>query len=324
MSGQTSIDDLVQPFQVDALGVRGRLVRLGPALEAVLGGHDYPPPVAGMLAETLSLAAVLASGLKYDGVFSLQTQGDGPLGLMLADVTSEGDLRGYVRFEADRVEAAAKAAGGPVPRLLGAGHMAFTVDQGPDTERYQGITGLEGATMADCAHTYFRQSEQMETAISLAATPDAARASGKGAARDPDAPARAAALMIQRLPAQRPSATQGNTSLIDDDEVDDEHWRRAVVLMSTTTPDELLDPGLAPRELLYRLYHQEGVRVYRTRPLRHACRCSRAKVEVTLASFPRSEVEDMATDEGTVVVTCEFCKATYAFDPADVEALYAP
>lgn len=297
------IYDLVQPFQVEALGVRGRLVRLGPALEAVLGGHDYPAPIAGMLAETLSLAAVLASGLKYDGIFTLQTQGDGPLGMMVADVTSDGALRGYARFDEERL-AGLKEDGGPVPKLLGAGHMAFTVDQGPDTERYQGITQLEGATMADCAHTYFRQSEQLETAIAIAARPET---QGSETAATP---ARSAALMIQRLP------KSGGV-----DDVADDDWRRAVILMSTTKPEELLDPALSPAALLFRLYHQEGVRVYRTRPLHHACRCSRDKVTRTLAAFPRDDVMDMAED-GKVVVTCEFCKTDYVFDEAALDAIW--
>ena len=290
-----ALGDLVQPFQVETLGVRGRLVRLGPALDAILGGHGYPDLVAAMLAETLSLAAALAGGLKYDGIFTLQTQGDGPLGMMVADVTSDGAVRGYARFDAVRLEAAANG-GGPVPRLLGAGHMAFTVDQGPDTERYQGITELEGATLADCAHVYFRRSEQLETAIALASAPASAGA-------------RAGALMVQRMPGG-------------DSEVADEDWRRAVILMSTAGAGELLDPALAPADLLYRLYHQEGVRVFRTRPLRHACRCSRGKVERTLASFPREEIEAMAED-GKVTVTCEFCKAAYVYGDDELAALYA-
>ena len=300
-SGGPALGDLVQPFQVETLGVRGRLVRLGPALDSILGGHGYPDPVAAMLAETLSLAAALAGGLKYDGIFTLQTQGDGPLGMMVADVTSDGAMRGYARFDEARLASAA-GTGGPVPRLLGAGHMAFTVDQGPDTERYQGITELEGATLADCAHVYFRQSEQLETAITLAFTPT------------PEG-ARAGALMVQRMPISDDEASN-------DSEAADEDWRRAVILMSTTGAGELLDTALAPADLLYRLFHQEGVRVYRTRPLRHDCRCSREKVERTLASFPREEVEAMAED-GKVTVTCEFCKAAYVYGDVELAALYA-
>ena len=294
-----ALGDLVQPFQVEALGMRGRLVRLGPALEAILGGHGYPDPVAAMLAETLALAAALAGGLKYDGIFTLQTQGDGPLGMIVADVTSDGAMRGYARFDEARLAFTADT-GGPVPRLLGSGHMAFTVDQGPDTERYQGITELEGSTLADCAHVYFRQSEQLETAITLAATPAPIGKHGG---------AFAGALMVQRMPA-------------DNSEAADDDWRRAVILMSTASAGELLDPALAPADLLYRLYHAEGVRVFRTRPLHHACRRSRTKVEKTLASFPRSEIEAMAED-GKVTVTCEFCRSAYVYGEDELAALYA-
>ncbi|HJO72206.1 MAG: Hsp33 family molecular chaperone HslO [Rhodospirillales bacterium] len=301
-SGGPALGDLVQPFQMETLGVRGRLVRLGPALDAILGGHGYPDAVAAMLAETLSLAAALAGGLKYHGLFTLQTKGDGPLGMMVADVTSDGAVRGYARFDEARLEAAADG-GGPVPRLLGAGYMAFTVDQGPDTERYQGITEIEGATLADCAHVYFRRSEQLETAITLASTP---------APTEP----RAGALMVQRMPIGDNEAGGGSKAT-------DEGWRRAVILMSTAGAGELLDPALAPADFLYRLFHQEGVRVFRTRPLRHACRCSRDKVERTLASFPRKEVEAM-TEDGKVTVTCEFCKAAYVYGDVELAALYAP
>jgi molecular chaperone Hsp33 len=295
-----SFTDYVQPFQIEAAGVRGRLVRLGPSLDAAMARHDYPPAVATMLAETLALTAVLASGLKYDGVFTLQIHGDGPVGLMVADLTSDGAMRAYARFDAARMEAAGPGPEAPVPKLLGAGHMAFTVDQGPDTERYQGITSLEGSTLTDCAHTYFRQSEQLDTAIILCssdmATPHCAR--------------RAAALMIQRLP---PSG------LINPEAEDD--WRRAVILMSSVSVAEMLEPALEPEMLLYRLFHEDGVRVYRQRPLHHQCRCSRTRVERTLMAFPRAEIEDMAED-GIIRVTCEFCKAEYVLDEQARDRLF--
>ena len=191
------VDDLAQPFRLESMGVRGRLVRLGPALDRILGPHRYPPAVAEILAEGVTMASVLATGLKYDGIFTLQTRGDGPVGTLVADVTSDGALRGYARFDAHRLDDAAEGAGGPVPRLLGAGHMAFTVDQGPDTERYQGITELAGATLADCAHTYFRSSEQLATAMALRAR---TREGEAGVA----AGARACALVLQHLPTETP------------------------------------------------------------------------------------------------------------------------
>ena len=250
----------------------------------------------------MALAVVLASGLKYDGIFSVQTHGDGPVAMTVANVTSDGDLRGYARVaDGARVMETPQA---PVPRLLGAGHMAFTVDQGADTERYQGITELTGDTVADCARNYFRRSEQLDTAVALAAWP------GTGAGG-----ARAAALVIQRPPPDTGDGGDGGDA--------DHNWRQAVILMSTVTADEMLDEALGPADLLYRLFHHEGVRVFRQRPLRHACRCSRERVATTLRSFPRAEVEAMA-DDGRVTVTCEFCKAAYAFDGNDVEKLFAP
>ena len=295
-----SFTDYVQPFQIEAVGVRGRLVRLGPSVDAAMARHSYPPAVATMLAETLALTAVLASGLKYDGVFTLQIHGDGPVGLMVADLTSDGAMRAYARFDARRMEAAGPGPEAPVPKLLGAGHMAFTVDQGPDTERYQGITSLEGSTLTECAHTYFRQSEQLDTAIVLC-TSDMVT---------PQCERRAAALMIQRLP---PSG------LINPEAEDD--WRRAVILMSSVSVAELLEPALGPEILLYRLFHEDGVRVYRQRPLHHHCRCSRTRVERTLMAFPRTEIEEMAED-GIIRVTCEFCKEEYVLDEQARDRLF--
>ncbi|MEP0336959.1 MAG: Hsp33 family molecular chaperone HslO [Alphaproteobacteria bacterium] len=293
-----SLDDVVQPFHVDALGVNGRVVRLGPILDQLVGPHGYPPVVADLLSQVVVLAATLSSVLKFDGVFTLQIQGDGPVGLVMADVTSAGGVRSYARYDADRLAAvdAAGAQGAPVPALLGSGYLAFTVDQGPDTDRYQGITELVGATLADCAHDYFRQSEQLETAILLASDAD---------------PLAAGAIMVQRLPDKHGA---------DKDETE-EAWRRAVILMSSLSSGELLDPAVATDRLLYRLYHQDGVRVTEGRPVKQTCRCSRDKVEMTLRSFPRAEIEDMA-DDGTVTVTCEFCRTDYVFGPDQIEALY--
>ncbi len=306
MAGQSlPFGDFIQPFQVDTLGIRGRLARLGHGLQAALAAHGYPAVVNGLLAETVTLAATLASTLKFDGVFTLQTHGDGPVGTLLADVTSKGGFRAYARVDRARLADAAAAAGARVPRLLGAGHLAFTVDQGPDTDRYQGITELAGATLAECAQAYFRQSEQLQTAIASAAS---APENGAGDAT------RAAALMIQRLPA---AGGRGDG----DAEADDDAWRRAVALASSVTPGELLDPALPANDILYRLFHQEGVRVFRTKPLFHSCRCSRDKVVVTLGSFAEDDIRDMA-ENGRLTVTCEFCKTDYHFDEAEIMKLF--
>ena len=300
-------DDIVQPFQIDPFRLRGRLVRLGPALDQVLTRHDYPVPVATLLGEAIALAITLSGALKYDGVFTLQTKGDGPIRLLVADVTTAGAVRGYAQFDAAKLAQLGPDVGSSVPRLLGAGYLALTVDQGEHTERYQGIVALEGATLAECVHHYFRQSEQVEAGIKVAV----------GQRRDPDGQLRwrGGTLMIERLPKDGGADTAR--------EAEDEGWRRAMVLMATGTSEELLDPDLRPEALLFRLFHEDGVRVYRPHALTAQCRCSRERVERMLTALPPRDLVDLAVD-GKLVVTCEFCNATYSFDEETVAAMAPP
>lgn len=309
-TASTPANDVIQPFQVERYGLRGRLVRLGGAADDILKRHDYPKPVAVMLGQLMAVTAILAGALKYEGVFTVQTQGDGPIRLMVADVTSAGEMRAYAQYDAARLEALADPSSGgtgaSVPHLLGSGHLAFTVDQGPDTERYQGIVELNGATLADCLHHYFRQSEQIDAAIKIAVTehPETGEASGGGW--------QIGALMVQRLPKASGLAAEQS----------EEGWREAVVLMGSATNRELLDPGLHPDTLLFRLFHEPGVRVYKPLALRSACRCSSDRVSVMLRSFPKEEIESMNV-AGEVVVTCEFCRRTYRFNQSEIDGLYA-
>ncbi len=319
-------DDLIQPYQLDRFALRGRLVRLGALADEILTRHDYPAPVAMLLGETLALAAVLAGALKYEGVFTLQTKSDGPVRLLVADVTSDGNMRGYAQFDAEAVAkaeaGAAGAAGNPVPRLMGAGYLAFTVDQGPETERYQGMVDIKGATLAECAHHYFRQSEQLETGILLACerVPLAGDAGdSEGAAGDSKgAPGRwrAAGITLQRMPGVGSKFDEYAT------DEDEDGWRRALMLMSTVGTDELLGPAPGPHDLLYRLYHEERVRVFRPRRLQARCRCDRGRVAATLRALPRDELDELKID-GNVVVTCQFCNSDYKFDDPQLDALFA-
>ena len=184
---QTEYEDCITPFQVEALGVRGSLVRLQKTVQDLTRGNRYPNEVTILLASTAALAGALACGIKYKGVFSLQVQGSGPVSLLLVDISSGGDLRGYAKFNG-RALPKSDSSRSSVPRLLGTGYLAFTVDQGPDTNRYQGITELSGATLADCAQTYFRDSEQLETAVVL------------DSKFDEDSTLRAGAFMLQKMP----------------------------------------------------------------------------------------------------------------------------
>jgi len=293
-------DDLIRPFQIENVGIRGRLIRLGPALNEILNRHSYPDLVSGLLGEAVALSCALAGALKFDGVFTLQTKGDGPISTLLADFKSPGSLRGYAQFDAKAVRSIDAGITPSIPRLLGAGYIAFTVDQGADTERYQGIVALEGFSLADCAHNYFRASEQIETAIVLASSRVGDDGSWRGGA-----------IMLQRLPEGDPSLLARGVE-VERDEASEDDWRRAVTLLASTKTSELIDPGLTGDDLLYRLFHEDGVRIFEPTRLCPDCRCSMERAERILQQLPSTELHDLALDD-QLIVTCEFCNASYTF-----------
>jgi molecular chaperone Hsp33 len=298
-------DDLSLPFQIEQCDVRGRLVRLGPALDRMLARHDYPEPVAYLLAEATVLVATMASALKFDGIFSVQAKGDGPVSTLVVDYRTPGDLRGYASYDAGRLDGLELGPGATaalVPLLLGKGYLAFTIDpQGEEMERYQGIVDLSGATLAEAAHAYFAQSEQLNARVVLAA------AHRKGV--DGRRYWRAGGILLQQLPAQADGLSAEDRLFA---------WEKATALLGTTKPDELTDPGLGPNDLLFRLFHEDGVRVFETAPLQDRCTCSRDKVRGILATFTPDEIADMATPDGLITVTCQFCSAGYSFPAADM------
>ena len=315
VSGGTNAPDAdhALPFQLDALGVRGRLVRLGPTLDAIIERHGYPLAVARPLAEAMVLCACLATSLKYDGIFTLQISGDGPIRLLVTDLTTDGAIRGYAQFDSWKLAVALGAGNtdapdGYVPKLFGNGRLAFTVDQGRHTERYQGIVPLEGPTLADCAHTYFRQSEQLPTGIKIAAK----RIAGDGGAHW-----RAAALMVQQMPEFDAGRIEVDAEQREDD------WRKAVILMASATESEMLDPGLADTALLYRLFHEDRPRPFERRPLLARCRCSRERIDRVLRSIKREELDDLRDKTGRVSVKCEFCSTEYTYNDEDLDRIYA-
>ena len=276
--------DNVLPFMLESSSLRGRIVRLGPALDLILRQHDYPAAVGRLLGEAMALAVALGTALKFDGVFTLQIKSQGVVRLLVADVTSHGGIRAYAQFDA----AALKE---PDAKLLGEGYLAFTVDQQGREDRYQGIVKLEGDNLAEAVQHYFRQSEQIPTGIVAAARQDA---QGRWFA---------GCLMLQRMPREGGSGAVSDTGVEDD-------WLRAMMLMQTCTAAELADPTLDSETLLYRLFHEEGVRVFAPTSYRHECRCSAARVTGMLAALPREEVAALAID-GVVTVTCEFCNSSY-------------
>jgi molecular chaperone Hsp33 len=306
------VDDAVLPFEVSALDLRGRLTRLGPALDDVLAKHAYPPAVGKLLGEAIVLTTLLGSSLKFDGRFILQTQTDGPVSFLIVDFQAPDRLRAYARFDAKRLEDGLDSGA-----LLGHGHLAMTIDQGPDMSRYQGLVALEGGNLEDAAHEYFLRSEQIPTRVRLAVGEEWRGGEGEG----PRHRWRAGGMLLQFLPKAPERARQADlhpgdapegvvTHTVDEDDA----WIEGQSLISTVEDVELIDPDLSGERLLYRLFHERGVRVFPPLPLRAQCSCSREAVSAMLASFAAKDRADMVKD-GRVVVTCEFCSSVYQFTP---------
>jgi molecular chaperone Hsp33 len=303
--------DTVLPFEVKPLGVRGRVVRLGPVIDDILSRHDYPPPISSILAEAIALAALLGTTLKFDGKFILQTKTEGPVSMLVADFQAPDGVRGVARFDKDKV--AALGAAPLQQQLLGEGYLAMTVDQGTDMERYQGIVALGKGTLADAAHEYFQKSEQIPTRLKLAAGPLQLRG-------DKAAHWRAGAILVQHLPREgghSPIPLSSGDAPLGVAEIVEEHddWVKAKILLDTVEPHELLDPTLSAEDLLYRLYHEDGVTVYPETQLRRHCTCSVDTVSEMLGSFSPDDRADMVKD-GEIEVVCEFCSSVYRFKPS--------
>ena len=314
---EQGVDDAILPFAVESLDLRGRVVRLGPAIDTVLTGHSYPEPVSKLLGEAIVLTVLLGSSLKFDGRFILQTQSDGPVHMLVVDFVSPGRVRACARIDRDRL--ARIGAGGKVSSgdLLGTGHLAMTIDQGPDMSRYQGLVALSGGGLEEAAHEYFLRSEQIPTRVRLAvaeefnASPDGPRRTW-----------RAGGMLLQFLPhkAERmrgPDLDPGDApeGVTAHELPEDEAWVTGRSLVATIEDIELIDPQESGERLLYRLFHEHGVRVFRPIGIAAQCTCSREGVLAMLTSFSPDDRDHMVED-GTISVTCEFCDVTYRFDPA--------
>lgn len=304
------VDDAVLPFEVSALDVRGRLTRLGPALDDILTKHDYPAAVGKLLGEAIVLATLLGTALKFDGRFILQAQTDGPVSFLVVDFKAPDRLRAYARYDAARLGEARDSG-----TLLGRGHLAMTIDQGADMSRYQGLVALDGGSLEDAAHEYFLRSEQIPTQVRIAVGEEW-RSSDGGKHRW-----RAGGMLLQFLPKAPERARQADLHPGDAPEgapvhsvAEDDAWVEARSLIQTVEDVELIDPDLSGERLLYRLFHERGVRVFAPQPLQAQCSCSRDAVAAMLKSFSPDDRAAMVKDD-KVEVTCEFCSSSYRFTP---------
>ncbi len=314
LPSQLPDDDKVLPFAVEPLDVRGRVVRLGPALDKAIENHNYPPQVCRALSEAVTLAVLLGSTLKDAGRLILQTQTDGPIDFIVVDIVAPEKVRAYARFNRKRLADAAKATTG---ELLGNGHLAMTVEIGGSTQRYQGIVALSGASLEEAAHTYFQNSEQIPTRVRIAVGEEIL-AGGKMRWR-------AGGILVQFLPSDSSRTRQSDLDPGNAPEgtpkhevKEDDAWVEAKSLVETVEDHELLDSSLSSERLLWRLFNERGVRVFDAMPVEAKCSCSRERVHDMLKSFTPQDRADMVKD-GKIVVTCEFCGRVYPFEPGEVE-----
>jgi molecular chaperone Hsp33 len=316
-----SRDDSILPFEVAALDQRGRVVRLGSALDEILSSHDYPLPVAKLLGEAVVLAVLLGSSLKFDGRFILQTKTDGPVRMLVVDYVTPGSVRACAQFDAAGVTAAIDAGKASAGELMGRGHLAMTIDQGVEMSRYQGLVALAGGGLEAAAHEYFFRSEQIPTRVRLAVAEEFSAGAG-----GPQHRWRAGGIMLQFLPARAermrgPDFDPGDApdGTVPHQLPEDEAWVEGRSLIQTVTDIELIDPELSSERLLYRLFHERGVRVFNAQSVQSKCSCSRASVKAMLESFSQEDRDDMV-ENGRISVTCEFCSSKYVFAPEDVGA----
>jgi molecular chaperone Hsp33 len=308
-------DDTVLPFQLDASDTRGRVARLDGVLGGILRQHDYPPAVEALVAEMALLTALIGQTIKLRWKLSLQVQSKGPVRMIATDYyapAKEGEsawIRAYASFDAARLT------GGAPFDQVGDGYFAVMIDQGRDMAPYQGITPLAGGSLRACAEAYFAQSEQLPTRFALSF--------GKSTEAGGKEHWRAGGVMIQHMPKASPFATGGATGdgglLAAEDLLrgeDGENWNRVNILLDTVEDMELVGPVVPPTDLLVRLFHEEGPRVFDAQSVQFGCTCSEDRVRNSLSIYSSRDIERMTTEDGRVTADCQFCGAHYDLDPA--------
>jgi molecular chaperone Hsp33 len=318
-------DDLVLPFSVEALDVRGRVARMGPALDSILRRHDYPPAVSRLLGEAVILNVLFATALKMEGVrVVLQIQSNGPVSLLVADFQAPENLRGYARFDEEAI--AALPEGYTLTDIVGEGSMALTIDPGVHMRRYQGIVALKGTSLEEVALSYFTQSEQIPTMIRLAVAETLERQPGG----EPRRIWRGGGVTVQFLPEATDRIVIRDLDPGDapddaarDERDEDDAWVEAAARAQSAMDHELVDPDISAERLLLRLFHQRDVRVFDAFSLSADCHCSSERVQRMLGQFVDDDRASM-TEDGVIKVTCEFCNTRYAFDPDTLEPVGEP
>lgn len=302
--------DTVVPFLLNLSQIRGRMTKMGPVIEEILSYHQYPQAVSHLLGEALLVTGMLATLLEHGGNITLQAKGQGPINFMIVDGTADGKLRGYANvvpgYDFRKIHP-----GCPLKTLLGEGHLAITVDHTSLQQRYQGLVGIDKGTLAECIEEYFSSSEQLDAKLRLLVgkmhtvvdiqEKDKTRPHWYGGG-----------ILIQRKPESADSP--------EEQEALDNKWEEAKIFVDSITEQELVDPMLGSDQLLYRLFHEDGVWVYDPAPLVAQCRCSREKIVSFLKQMPDYDIEHMK-QKGVITVTCEFCNKTETFGEEDLREI---
>ena len=313
---QIAWDDTVLPFQLDRSDIRGRVVRLDGALDQMLRQHAYPPLIEALVAEAAGLTALIGQSIRPRWKLSLQIRGKGPARLIATDYygpdsdNAPARIRAYASYDAERLDLEAE----PFSQI-GDGYFAVMLDQGEGMVPYQGFTPIAGGTLSACAETYFAQSEQLPTRFAVRF--------GKSQLPGGVEHWRGGGVMLQHMPqvagsvaAEAGSGAGGllsHADILAGDEA--EHWTRANLLLDTVEELELIGPSVAPTDLLVRLFHEEGPRVFDAQPVHFGCSCSPDKVRAAMSIYSRKDIRHMTTPEGIVTADCQFCGAHYEFDP---------
>ena len=311
-------DDMVLPFQLDRTGTRGRIARLDTVLQNILSQHSYPTSIEALIAEATLLTALIGQTIKLRWKLSLQIRGDGPVKLIATDYFAPGEdgssarIRAYANFDAKTVD----QVNDPFEQI-GSGYFAILIDQGKGNTPYQGITPIAGASLAECAETYFAQSVQLPTRFALSF--------GQTQAPGELMHWRAGGIMLQQMPQASPQSAEGGSGekgllsaadILDDDEAED--WTHVNILLASAEEIELIGPNVQPTDLLVRLFHADGPRVFDAQPVTFGCTCSEQRVRDSLSPYSVEEIGEMTTDIGTVTADCQFCGAHYEFEPGTI------
>jgi molecular chaperone Hsp33 len=316
IGSQIAWDDTVLPFQLDRSDIRGRVARLDGVLQQVLRQHAYPAAIEALVAEAALLTALIGQTIKLRWKLSLQIRGSGPVRLIATDYygpTDDGQparIRAYAGYEATDL-----VPGADPFSMIGDGYFAILIDQGEGTVPYQGITPIAGRSLSACAETYFAQSEQLPTRFSISF--------GRNQLPGSAASWRGGGVMLQHMPKASPFLVaeegSGEGGLLTHSDIlggeEGENWTRANLLLDTVEEIELIGPTVQPTDLLVRLFHEEGPRVYDAQPIRFGCSCSAEHVRKSLAIYPADDIAEMTTADGIVTADCQFCGAHYEFDP---------